>query len=193
MGKLIVTENITLDGVIQDPTGEEGLGRGAWSQMGATDQAAWAEFFTDEALDVEAMLLGRRTYEYFAGRFPSRTGVWAERLNSMPKYVVSATLEAAEWNNSTVLTGDVVDDVSKLKETLTGDLVVYASGRLVPTLLEHDLVDELRLMTFPCVLGAGRTPLRRDRRAEAPAPRRQPDHRRRPRSAHLPARQLNRR
>ena len=155
MGKLIVTENITLDGVIQDPLGEEGLGRGAWSQMEAKDQAEWAEFFTDEALAVEAMLLGRRTYEYFAGRFPSRTGVWAERLNSMPKYVVSTTLEAAEWNNSTVLSGDVVDDVSKLKETLAGDLVVYASGRLVPTLLEHDLVDELRLMTFPCVLGAG--------------------------------------
>jgi dihydrofolate reductase len=155
MGKLIVTENITLDGVIQDPTGEEGFGRGAWAQMEAEDQQAWAEFFVDEALAVEAMLLGRRTYEYFAGRFPSRTGVWADRLNSMPKYVVSTTLEDAEWNNSTVLTGDVVDDVSKLKETLSGDLVVYASGRLVPTLLEHDLVDELRLMMFPCVLGAG--------------------------------------
>ncbi len=155
MGKLIVTENITLDGVIQDPTGEEGLGRGAWSRLEGRDQAAWAEFFTAEALGVEAMLLGRRTYEYFAGRFPSRTGVWAERLNSMPKYVVSTTLEAAEWNNSTVLSGDVVDDVSKLKETLSGDIVVYASGRLVPALLENDLVDELRLMTFPCVLGAG--------------------------------------
>ena len=155
MGKLIVTENITLDGVIQDPTGEEGLGRGAWSRLGDTDQPAWAEFFTNEALDVEAMLLGRRTYEYFAGRFPSRTGVWAERLNSMPKYVVSATLESPEWNNTAVLNGDLVEDVSKLKETLSGDIVVYASGRLVPALLEHDLVDELRLMVFPCVLGAG--------------------------------------
>jgi dihydrofolate reductase len=155
MGKLIVTENITLDGVIQDPMGEEGLGRGAWSRMEDNDQAPWAEFFIAEALAVEAMLLGRRTYEYFAGRFPSRSGVWADRLNSMPKYVVSATLEAPGWNNTTVLNGDVVKEVSELKETLSGDLVVYASGGLVPTLMEHDLVDELRLMTFPSVLGAG--------------------------------------
>ena len=155
MAKIIVSENVTLDGSIQDPTGDEGLGRGPWAELESKDQQAWATFFTDEALASEAMLLGRRTYEYFAGRFPSRTGAWADRLNTMPKYVVSATLQAAEWNNSTVLTGDVLDDVSKLKDNLAGDIVVYASGGLVPTLLEHDLVDELRLMTFPCVLGAG--------------------------------------
>ena len=155
MGKLIVSENITLDGIIQDATGDEGSGRGGWARMEPKDREPWAKVFTDEALGAEAMLLGRRTYEYFAGRFPSRTGEWAERLNSMPKYVVSATLQALDWNNSTVLNGDVLDEVSKLKATLSGDIVVYASSRLVPTLLEHDLVDELRLMTFPYVLGAG--------------------------------------
>jgi dihydrofolate reductase len=155
MGKIIVSENISLDGVIQDPTGEEDLGRGDWGRMGDEERTAWAKVFTDEALGAEALLLGRRSYEYFATRFPSRSGDWADKLNSMPKYVVSATLEDPGWNNSTVLRGDVVDEVSKLRQRLDGDIVVYASSRLVPTLTEHDLVDELRLMTFPVVVGAG--------------------------------------
>ena len=155
MGKIIVSENVSLDGVIQDPTGEEGLGRGDWGRMGDEERAAWAKVLTEEALGAEALLLGRRSYEYFATRFPSRSGDWAGKLNSMPKYVVSATLRDPGWNNSTVLRGDVVDEVSKLRQRLDGDIVVYASSRLVPTLTEHDLVDELRLMTFPVVVGAG--------------------------------------
>jgi dihydrofolate reductase len=156
MGKIILSENVSLDGVIQDPTGEEGLRFGGWGRIGNDkDREAWAKVLTDEALGAEALLLGRRSYEYFATRFPSRSGAWAEKLNSLPKYVVSATLEDPDWNNSTVLKGDVVSEVSKLKQKLDGDIVVYASGRLVPTLMEHDLVDEVRLMVFPFVLGGG--------------------------------------
>ncbi|MER7457427.1 dihydrofolate reductase family protein [Micromonospora sp. NPDC126480] len=156
MGKIVISENVSLDGVVQDPTGEEGFGRGGWfSQVGDRDREAWAQVERDEALGAEALLLGRRSYEFFAARWPSRRGGWADRLNSLPKYVVSATLENPRWNNSTVLTGDVVTEVSKLKQGLNGDIVVYASGRLVHTLIEHDLVDELRLMIHPFVLGAG--------------------------------------
>jgi dihydrofolate reductase len=157
MGKIVISENVSLDGVIQDPTGEEGFGRGGWGRIGnkvLTDEA-WAKVLTDEALGTEALLLGRLSYQYFATRFPARSGEWADRLNSLPKYVVSATLEDPDWNNSTVLKGDVVNEVSKLKQKVNGDILVYASGRLVHTLMEHDLVDELRLMTFPFVLGAG--------------------------------------
>jgi dihydrofolate reductase len=151
MGQIVLSENVSLDGFIPDPTGEEGFGRGGWGRI----DEAWAKVLTDEALGTEALLLGRRSYEYFAARFPSRSGEWADRLNSMPKYVVSATLEDPGWNNSTGLKGDVVNEVSKLKQKVNGDIVVYASGRLVGTLMEHDLVDELRLMTFPFVVGAG--------------------------------------
>ena len=160
-------------------TGEEGFGRGGWfSQFGGKDREAWAKVALDEALGAEALLLGRRSYEYFAGTVADPgPASWADRLNSLPKYVVSSTLEDPDWNNSTVLKGDVVNEVSKLKQQLDGDIVVYASYQLVRTLMEHDLVDELRLMVFPVVLGAGRAPLRRDRRAEAHAPRRHPDHR----------------
>jgi dihydrofolate reductase len=107
-------------------------------------------------LATEALLLGGRSYEWFAARWPSRSGAWAERLNSLPKYVVSSTLEDPDWNNSTVLKGDVVTEVAKLEQRVDGDIVVYASGRLVHTLMEHDLVDELRLMIYPFVLGAGK-------------------------------------
>jgi dihydrofolate reductase len=155
MGKIVISENVTLDGVIQDPTGEEGFGRGGWGRMGNKTREAWAKVLTDEALGTKALLLGRRTYEDFAPRWSSRSGEWADRLNSLPKYVVSATLEDPDWNNSTVLKGDVVNEVSKLKQKVNGDILVYASGRLVHALMEHDLVDELRLMTFPFVLGAG--------------------------------------
>ena len=114
-----------------------------------------AKVTLDEALGAEALLLGRRSYEWFAARWPSRSGELADRLNSLPKYVVSSTLEDPGWNNSTVLKGDVVDEVSKLKQELDGEIVVPASFQLVHTLIEHDLVDELRLKIFPVVLGAG--------------------------------------
>jgi dihydrofolate reductase len=156
MGTIVISENVSLDGVVEDPTGEEGFRHGGWGvQMGDDDRAAWAKFFTDEALGADALLLGRRSYEYFGARFPSRTGAWADRLNSMPKYVVSSTLVDPDWTNSTVLVGDVVEAVSKLKRELDGEIVVYASRLLVRTLIEHDLVDELRLVVFPVVLGAG--------------------------------------
>ncbi len=156
MGKIVISENVSLDGVIQDPTGEEGFRRGGWfGQLADSDREAWAKVELDEALSAEALLLGRRSYEYFAARWPSRQGEWADRLNGLPKYVVSRTLQDPEWNNSTVLTGDVVAEVSRLKQEISGDIVVYASGQLVPTLIEHDLVDELRLMIYPFVLGAG--------------------------------------
>jgi dihydrofolate reductase len=156
MGKIVVSENVSLDGVIQDPTGDEGFRHGGWfGQIGNRDREEWAKVEFDEALGTEALLLGRRSYEFFAARWPSRSGDWAERLNSLPKYVVSSTLEDPDWHNSTVLRGDVVDVVSKLKQEISGDIVVYASFQLLGTLVEHDLVDELRLMIYPVVLGAG--------------------------------------
>jgi dihydrofolate reductase len=156
MGKIVISENVSLDGVIQDPTGEEGFRFGGWfGQIGDKDREAWAQVELDEAVGTEALLLGRRSYEWFAARWPFRSGEWADRLNRLPKYVVSSTLEAPRWNNSTVLKGDVVNEISKLKQGISGDIVVYASGQLVHTLIEHDLVDELRLMIYPFVLGAG--------------------------------------
>jgi dihydrofolate reductase len=126
--------------------------------MGDKDREAWAKAEFEEALGAEALLLGRRTYEYFVARgWVSHSGEWADRLRSLPKYVVSSTLESLDWNNSTVLKGDVLDEVTELKQNVNGDIVVYASGRLVPTLMEHDLVDELRLMVHPVVLGAGQS------------------------------------
>jgi dihydrofolate reductase len=155
MGKIIVSENVSLDGVVQDPTGEEGFRLGGWSRIGDKDREAWAKVLLDEALGTEALLLGRRSDEWFASRWLSRSGEWADRLNSLPKYVMSSTLEEARWNSPTVLAGDVVNEVSKLKQELDGDIVVYASAQLVHSLMEHDLVDELRLMIYPVVLGAG--------------------------------------
>ena len=156
MGKIVVSENVSLDGVTQDPTGEEGFGHGSWfGQIGDKDREAWAKMELDEALGAEALLLGRRSDEWFATRWLSRSGDWADRLNSLPKYVVSSNLEEPRWTNATVLTGDVADAVSKLKQELDGDIVVYASTQLVHTLMEHDLVDELRLTVYPVVLGAG--------------------------------------
>jgi dihydrofolate reductase len=154
MGKIVVSENITLDGVVEDPSGVEGLGRGGWVGK-LTDRPATGKAALDEALGAEAELYGRRTYEFLAARWPSRDGALADRLNGMPKYVVSSTLEDPEWDNTTVLKGDVVEEVSKLKEGLEGEIVVPASIQLVRTLFEHDLVDELRLMVYPVVLGAG--------------------------------------
>jgi dihydrofolate reductase len=156
MGKIVISENVTLDGVVQDPTGEEGFRYGGWfSQIGDKDREAWAKVEFDEALGAEALLLGRRSDEYFGPRWVGRSGEWADRLNSLPKYVVSSTLVDPHWSNSTVLRGDVVDEVSKLKQELDGEIVVYASRQLVHTLTKHDLVDEVRLMVFPVVLGTG--------------------------------------
>ena len=156
MGKIIISENVSLDGVVQDPTGEEGFRLGGWfGHVGDRDREAWVKVELDEALSAGALLLGRRSDEWFATRWLSRSGEWADRLNSLPKYVVSSTLEEARWTNSTVLKGDVVGEVSKLKQEVAGDIVVYASTQLVHTLMEHDLVDELRLMIYPVVLGTG--------------------------------------
>jgi dihydrofolate reductase len=156
MGKIVITTNASLDGVVQDPDGEEGFKLGGWfGQFGGKDLEQWAEVETDEALRAEALLLGRRSEEWFATRWASRTGEWADRLNSMPKYVVSSTLTEPRWRNSTVLKGDVVDEVSKLKQAIAGEILVYASYQLERALIEHDLVDELRLVVFPVVLGAG--------------------------------------
>jgi dihydrofolate reductase len=156
MGKIVVSENVTLDGVVQDPTGDEGFRHGGWFvRISDNDRAAWAKYGLDEALAAEAFLLGRRTDEFLATRWTSRTGEWADRLNSMPKYVVSSTIEEAKWGNSTVLKGDVVDEVARLKQQLDGEIVVAASIQLAHTLMEHDLVDELRLIVYPVVLGSG--------------------------------------
>ena len=156
MGKIIVSENLSLDGVVQDPTGEEGFTLGGWfGQIGNEDREQWAKLELDEALGAEALLLGRRTDDWFAVRWLSRSGEWADRLNSMPKYVVSSTVTKPVWSNSTVINGDVVSDVSKLKQEISGEIVVYASYQLVRILIEHDLVDELRLVIFPVVLGTG--------------------------------------
>jgi dihydrofolate reductase len=156
MGKLIVSENMSLDGVVQDPTGDEGFEHGGWfAQVSDEDRAAWAQLELEEALTAEALLLGRRSDAWFASRWLPRSGEWADRLNSMPKYVLSSTLDKPRWSNSTVLRGDVVDEVSRLKQAVSGDIVVYGSVQLVRSLFENDLVDELRLMVFPIALGAG--------------------------------------
>jgi dihydrofolate reductase len=156
MGKIVVSENVTLDGAVQDPAGAEGFGRGGWvGRVGERGREEAANVLLDEVLGAEAQLLGRRTYEFFAARWPSRSGELADRLNEMPKFVVSSTLKDPAWNNSTVLAGDVMQEVSKLKQELDGEIVVVGSIRLVRTLMDHDLVDELRLMIYPVVLGAG--------------------------------------
>jgi dihydrofolate reductase len=154
MGRIVASDNVSLDGVIQDPAGDEGFRLGGWvGQIKDREEVNRAAL--EEALAGEALLLGRRSYEWFAARWPSRNGELADRLNSMPKYVVSSTLEDPEWNNSAVLKGDVVDEVSRLRGELDGEIVVLASFQLVRTLLEHDLVDVLRLKIYPVVLGAG--------------------------------------
>ena len=154
MGKIVVSENVSLDGVVQDPAGDEGFRVGGWVGL-IKDRPELTKLALDEAVGTEALLLGRRSYEWFAARWPSRSGELADRLNSLPKYVVSSTLENPEWNNSTVIKGDVLNEVSRLKHELKGEIVVPASFQLVSTLMEHDLVDELRLKFFPVVLGAG--------------------------------------
>ena len=156
MGKIVISTNVSLDGVVQDPDGQEGFRLGGWfGEFGGKDLEQWTKVSLAEALRAEALLLGRRTDEWFAARWAGRTGEWADRLNSLPKYVVSSTLEDPSWTNVTVLKGNVVDEVTRLKQELVGDIVVYASYQLGRTLIEHDLVDELRLFVFPVVLGGG--------------------------------------
>ena len=155
MGRIVVTEFMSLDGVVEDPGGAEAFKHGGWSfEISRGDEGD--KFKLDEALSAEALLLGRKTYEGFAEAWPSREGEFADKFNTMPKYVVSSTLEEPEWNNSTVLQGDVAEEVAKLKAEQDGDIVVHGSPQLVQALVEHDLVDELRLMVFPVVLGSGK-------------------------------------
>ena len=158
MGKIVISgpQNVSLDGVVQDPDGKEGFRLGGWFvQFGGKDLEEWNKVALDEALHAEAWLLGRRSYEFFGARWRPRSGELADRLNTMPKYVVSSTLQEPGWNNSTVLKGDVVTEVANLKHKLDGEIVVPASYQLGRTLIEHDLADELRLVVFPVVLGAG--------------------------------------
>ena len=154
MGTIVVSENVSLDGVIQDPAGDEGFKRGGWVGQ-IKDRKELNKLTLEEALSTEVLLLGRRSYKWFAARWPSRTGELADTINSLPKYVASSTLENPEWKNSTVIQGDVVKEVSKLKQVRNGRILVWASFQLVHTLMEHDLVDELRLKIYPVVLGAG--------------------------------------
>jgi dihydrofolate reductase len=164
MGRIVISSNVTLDGVVRDPDGEEGFERGGWFHqfVSGKDLEGWVARETDEALDAGALLLGRRSSEWFASRMIARDGAdtrvspeWADRVKTMPKYVVSSTLEDPQWDNTTVLDGDAAKKVAELKQTVDGDILVYASFQLVRTLIEHHLADELRLVVFPVVLGAG--------------------------------------
>ena len=154
MGRIVVTEFITLDGVVEDPGGSEGHPHGGWAFE--TVRGEGEKFKFDETMASEAILLGRRTYEGFAQAWPSREGEFADKFNSMPKYVVSSTLKNPDWGDSTVLTGDLAEAVAKLRGQHDGDVVVHGSVQLAQALLANDLVDELRLMVFPVVLGSGK-------------------------------------
>lgn len=158
MGSIIISENVSLDGVIEDPTGEGDLGRGSWfDHVGDRDREAWAHHEYQEAVGAAALLMGRRSYDWFIERgWRSRTGAWADRLRDLAKYVVSSTpLADPGWINACVLKGEVTTEISRLKDTVDGDIVVYGSGQLAQVLMQHDLVDELRLIGFPVVVGAG--------------------------------------
>jgi dihydrofolate reductase len=154
MATIVVADNLSLDGVIQDPVGDEGFARGGWVGL-IKDRPELGQLLLDGALATDALLMGRRTYEWFAGRWPQRTGALADRLNSLPKYVVSSTLADPAWSNTTVITGDWLAEVSDLKRRLDGRIVVDASAGIARTLIEHELVDELQLKVFPVVLGDG--------------------------------------
>jgi len=155
MGRIVITEFVSLDGVMEDPGGSEGFEHGGWT-FEIEQGAEGGEFKMQETFGAEAMLIGRVTYEGFAEAWPSRDGDFADKFNAMPKYVVSSTLKNPEWTNSTVLGGDLVEEITKLKGEVGGDILVHGSATLAQGLLEHDLVDELRLMVFPVVLGSGR-------------------------------------
>jgi dihydrofolate reductase len=154
MGRIVVTEFVSLDGVMEAPGGEEFKYPGWSFEFDRGEEGN--QFKLDETLESQALLLGRRTYEGFAAAWPQREGDFADKFNSMPKYVVSSTLEDPEWNNTTVLRGDAVEEVRRLKQELDGDIYVHGSRQLAQTLIESDLVDELHLMVFPVVLGTGK-------------------------------------
>ncbi len=156
MGKIVISANVSLDGVFADPDGKEGSGHGGWFFPSAGEDAGpWRQALLKEARATQALLLGRRSDEWFAARWAARSGEYADLLNRLPKYVVSSTIETSRWGNGTVLSGDAVEQVSRLREKLDGDIVVYGSGQLGRALLEHDLVDQLRLFTCPVVVGSG--------------------------------------
>ena len=155
MSRIVVSQFVSVDGVIEDPVGIETLGRGAWSGS-ASSGAEGARFNVDEIRESEAMLLGRKTYESYAAAWPSRSDEYADKINRMPKYVVSSTLEDPEWDNTTVLEGEVASEVGKLREQVGGNILVHGSAELTYTLMEHDLVDEWRLKIYPIVVGAGK-------------------------------------
>jgi dihydrofolate reductase len=155
MGRIVVTEFVSVDGVMQDPGGDSTWRHAGWTFQIKQGQEG-ADFKLNETRNSEALLLGRVTYQGFAKAWPSVEGEFGDMFNNMPKYVISSTLDKAEWNNTTVLKGDVVKEVSKLRQKPGGDIVVHGSAQLVQTLLEHDLVDELRLMVFPVILGSGK-------------------------------------
>jgi dihydrofolate reductase len=155
VGTIVVTEFVSLDGGMEDPGGSENFRHGGWSfEIPRGDEGD--KFKLDEVFASDALLLGRKTYEGFAEAWPPREGEFADKFNSMPKYVVSSTLTDPEWNNSTVLNGDLAEEIAKLKERHDGDIVVHGSAQLVQALIERDLVDELRLMVFPVILGSGK-------------------------------------
>jgi dihydrofolate reductase len=155
VGRIVVTEFVSLDGVMEDPGGSEGTKHAGWSFEVSRGEEG-DKFKLDETMGSDALLLGRKTYEGFAEAWPSREGEFADKFNTMAKYVVSSTLENPEWSNSTVLNGDLVEEVTRIREEHDGDVVVHGSAQLVQGLLENDLVDELRLMVFPVVLGSGK-------------------------------------
>jgi len=155
MGRIVVTEFVSLDGVIEDPGGSEDFDHGGWSFEFSRGEEG-DKFKLDETMETDALLLGRVTYEGFADAWPSREGEFADKFNQMPKYVVSSTLKDPEWNNSTVIDGDVPQEVARLRDEVDGDIVVHGSATLVKALVDEDLVDELRLMVFPVVLGRGK-------------------------------------
>jgi len=164
MGKIVISSNVTLDGVVQDPDGEDGFERGGWFHqfVGAKDLQDWVARETEEALSAEALLMGRRSSEWFASRMLAREGAeirvspaWADRIKSMPKYIVSSTIDDPQWSNAAVLNGDAAKEISELKRKVDGEILVYASYQLVRTLIDQDLTDELRLVVFPVVAGGG--------------------------------------
>ena len=157
MGKIVISTNVSLDGVVQDPDGEEGYERGGWfTQAGGKDLEPWAQVLAEEATRADALLLSSRSDEWFGSRWSDRPGAWADTLRSLPKYVVSSTVKDPVWQNTTVLRGELTAEVSKLKRDLDGEILIYASYQLGQILIEHDLVDEFRLFVFPVVVGAGK-------------------------------------
>lgn len=156
MGRIVISTNTTIDGISQDPTGEEDFAFGGWfTRIPDTDRAAWAKAEYEEAMNTAAILVGGRSYEWFAERWVGRPGDWADRLNGLPKYVVRSTAGRSDWGPTTELVGDIAAEIAHLKHGIDGDIVVYASYQLVRTLVEHDLVDEVRLIIFPQVVGSG--------------------------------------